>query len=142
MLRGRRGIGNLTLVAAFAGFVLVPLLALSVELGRYATAREAVQKAADAAALAAAQEIDYAHFRETGELRFAGSTYSAATYFANLNAGPLTSEGIFVQVVSIGIDEQTDTVHVVCRADVSRFFPSVVPAVVIQREGVAQVRAR
>ena len=53
-----RGAYSQTFWAVFFGFVLIPLMALGIELGRYYYARSEVSKAADAAALAAAAEIN------------------------------------------------------------------------------------
>ena len=64
----RRGY-SATFWAVFFGFVLVPILALSIELGRYFYARAEIAKAADAAALAAAAEIRTRVFEETGDLK-------------------------------------------------------------------------
>ena len=58
--------------AVFIVRVLLPLLALAIEVGRYSCARAEVAKAADAAALAAAIEINRPVFRETGQLVVAG----------------------------------------------------------------------
>jgi uncharacterized membrane protein len=56
---------SLTFWTIFFGFILIPILALSIELGRYFYARAEIAKAADAAALAAAAEISQQVFEET-----------------------------------------------------------------------------
>jgi len=57
MRRDRRAY-TMTFWAVFIGFVMVPALALAIELGRYFYAISEVAKAADAAAVAAAAEIN------------------------------------------------------------------------------------
>jgi len=66
LLKDRRGY-SLTFWTIFFGFILIPMLALSIELGRYFYARAEVTKAADATALAAAEEISQRVFEESGD---------------------------------------------------------------------------
>jgi hypothetical protein len=54
----------MTFWAVFIGFVMVPALALAIELGRYFYAISEVAKAADAAAVAAAAVINERTFRD------------------------------------------------------------------------------
>ena len=67
ILNDRRGY-SLTFWTGFFGIIMIPIMALSIELGRYFYARAEVAKAADAAALAAAAEICQRLFEETGDL--------------------------------------------------------------------------
>ena len=53
----------MTFWAVFIGFVIIPALAMAIELGRYFYAISEVAKAADAAAVAAAAEIDQRKFK-------------------------------------------------------------------------------
>jgi len=53
ILNDRRGY-SMTFWTVFFGFVMIPIMALGIELGRYFYARAEIAKAADAAALAAA----------------------------------------------------------------------------------------
>ena len=62
--RDRRGY-SMTFWAIFIGLVLIPALSLAIELGRYFYAIAEVQKAADAAAVAASAEFDQQVFQET-----------------------------------------------------------------------------
>ena len=57
ILKDRNGY-SMTFWAVFLGFVMIPIMALGIELGRYFYARAEIAKAADAAALAAAAEIN------------------------------------------------------------------------------------
>ena len=133
---------SMTFWAVFIAFVLGPLFAFSVEVGRYARAVSEVQKAADAAALAAVREVDVALWRDEGEFAFLPSAYGLAQRYASENAAYLGRYGIGVTVVSIWIDQNRQIVGARCRADVSRLFPAWVPQVVIERQGVAQVAWR
>ena len=94
LIRDRRGY-SLTFWTIFFGFILIPILALSIELGRYVYARAEVAKAADAAALAAAAEINQRVFEETGDLQPTGKTWANAQVFALPFNASLPSEGSF-----------------------------------------------
>jgi hypothetical protein len=128
--------------AVFFAFIMIPLLALSIELSRYARAAGEVQAAADAAALAAVREVSIPHFRRTGQVLLHAGVYNMAQYYALLNTYYLPSRGIYVRITDIQVDQATRTVLVRCRADVSRLFPAFVPQIVIEREGRAEVRLR
>jgi len=67
LLRDRRGY-SMTFWAVFIGLVMIPALALAIELGRYFYAISEVAKAADAAAVAASAEINQQVFQDTGNL--------------------------------------------------------------------------
>lgn len=58
----------MTFWAVFIGLVMIPALALAIELGRYFYAISEVAKAADAAAVAASAEINQQVFQDTGSL--------------------------------------------------------------------------
>jgi len=126
--------------AAFALFVLGPLLAFSIEVGRYARAAGEVQKAADAAALAAAYHIDVEWFQRTGHLRFNDKAAGVAMTFANADTGYLGQYGIGVHVAGMDLDDATRMVRVQCVADISLLFPRWMPQIVIRKEGVAESR--
>jgi hypothetical protein len=126
--------------ALFIGLAAFPLLVFVVEGGRYLQAAGALQKAADAAAEAAVREIDVPHYVETGEVRFSGNEYALAEQYANANAQFLSGRQIAIVIQSIAVDEAADTVRVTALADVSALFPAIAPAIIIQRDGTAQVR--
>jgi Flp pilus assembly protein TadG len=65
---------SLTFWTVFFGFVMIPIMALGIELGRFYYARAEVSKAADAVALAAAAEINQRVFEESGNLTPTGQT--------------------------------------------------------------------
>ncbi|MBI4928407.1 MAG: hypothetical protein HY835_11615, partial [Anaerolineae bacterium] len=93
LLSDKRGY-SMTFWAVFFGFVVIPLLALSIELGRYFYARAEVAKAADVAALAAAAEIQQRIFEDTGDLRPTDRTWANAQAFASMNNAPLARYGV------------------------------------------------
>ncbi len=77
LLRDRRGY-SLTFWTVFLGFIMIPIMALSIELGRYFYARAEIAKSADAAALAAAAEIHQRIFEESGDLQPTVKTWANA----------------------------------------------------------------
>jgi uncharacterized membrane protein len=138
-LAERRGY-SLTWTAAFLAFLLVPLLVLGIEIGRWEHARGELYKAADLAALAAAAEVDIPHFRDTGEVRLLPGAADVARRYVAANTGYLTRNGISAHVAGIGVDQGRREVQVSVVADVSRLFPAWVPAVTITGRGTAEVR--
>ena len=140
LIRDRRGY-SLTFWTIFFGFILIPIMALSIELGRYAFARAEISKAADAAALAAAAEINQRVFENTGDLRPTSKTWANAQAFASMNNGYLAQYGVNAVVTGISVDANADTVIVQVSANLDRLFPSVVPDVIVTENGYAEIRA-
>jgi Flp pilus assembly protein TadG len=140
LLKDRRGY-SLTFWTIFFGFILIPILALSIELGRYFYARAEIAKAADAAALAAAAEIRQRVFEETGDLQPTSKTWANAQAFANMNNGYLAQYGVNAVVTGITVDAGEDTVLVQVSANLERLFPNVVPSVTVMEGGYAEIRA-
>ncbi len=140
ILKDRRGY-SMTFWAVFFGFVMIPILALGIELGRYFYARAEIAKAADAAALAAAAEINQRIFEESGDLTATSQTWAKAQAFASMNNGYLAQYGINPAVTEIDVDAGKNTVLVQVSANVERLFPGVVPDVVVSESGFAQIRA-
>lgn len=132
---------SLTFWTVFFGFILVPIMALGIELGRYYYARAEIAKAADAAALAAAAEISQRVFEETGDLQPTSKTWANAQAFASMNNGYLAQYGVNAYVTGISVDAGEDTVLVQVSANLERLFPSVVPNVVVTESGFAEIRA-
>lgn len=126
--------------SVFVLLVLGPLLAFSIEVGRYARAAGEVQKAADAGAIAAAYHLDEEWFQRTGQFRFNDKAYGVALMYANANAEYLGQYDISVHVMGMSLDDATRMVRVRCAADVSLLFPRWMPQIVVQREGVAEAR--
>jgi len=136
-----RGGYSLTFWTIFFGFILIPILALSIELGRYFYARAEIAKAADAAALAAAAEISQRMFEETGDLQPTSKTWANAQTFASMNNGYLTQYGVNAMVTGIMVNAGEDTVLVQVSANLNRLFPSVVPEILVTEIGNAEIRA-
>ena len=126
--------------AVFIALVLLPLMALAIEVGRYSYAKAEVAKAADAAALAAAIEIDRRVFRETGEIVLDGQAWARAQAYANMNTQYLAVHGIHAVVTSIRVDNVNKTVEVVVSANLDRLFPAIVPDIGVTQAGLATVR--
>jgi Flp pilus assembly protein TadG len=140
LIHDRRGY-SLTFWTIFFGFILIPIMALSIEMGRYVYARAEVAKAADAAALAAAAEINQRVFEETGDLQPTSKTWANAQAFASMNNGYLSQYGVNAVVTGISVDAGEDTVLVQVSANLDRLFPSVVPEVIVSESGFAEIRA-
>jgi uncharacterized membrane protein len=140
MLRDRRAY-SMTFWTVFFGFILIPIMALGIELGRYYYARAEVAKAADAAALAAASEINQQSFEQSGALQPTGKTWANAQAFANMNNGYLANYGIYAVVTGISVNAGNHTVQVQVSANLNRLFPSVVPNIMVTESGQAQIRA-
>lgn len=127
--------------AMFIGVIFVPLMALTFDIGRYLYAKGEVGKAADAAALAAATEINWRVFREGGSIQPTANTYSVAQHYANTNNDYLASQEIWPRVRSIRVDAANNTVYVSVEADLSVIFPAYIPELVVEEGGEAQVRS-
>jgi len=141
MLLGDRRGYSMTFWAVFIGFVMVPALALAIELGRYFYAISEIQKAADAAAVAASAEIDRQVFQETGSLVPTSQTWANAQTFVSANTAGLSQKGVQAFVTGIQVSGGENTVQVTVSADLSLFFPAVVPRIVVSQTGIARLRA-
>jgi hypothetical protein len=86
-------------------------------------------------------EINQRAFRDSGELHPTSATYSWAQSYANMNNDYLGGLGIHPRVTSIRINDANDTVYVAVSADISALFPSIVPKVLVEETGTAQVRS-
>lgn len=138
--RDHRGY-SMTFWAIFIGLVLIPVLSLAIELGRYFYAIAEVQKAADAAAVAASAEFDQQVFQETGNLIPTSKTWASAQSYVNLNTVGLSTKGVHSYVTGIQLSGSDDAVSVIVSADLTILFPSVVPKVLVTQTGVAKLRA-
>ena len=132
-----RGASLLTF-AAFAAFVLVPIFGLAIEMGRAAMVRGKLQDAADAAALAAAREVDVSAWREDGKLVFLPSAYSEAYAYVYQNLSDLEGKGIRIRRVRVSLRGRKGLVTVTCRARVSGILPLGMRMTIVEK-GTAQV---
>ena len=118
-------------------------------LGRYGRAslqssvagEDGMLQAADSAALAGAQEVDWQLFRWTGIAALKGSAIGVAQEYALANAEPLTSRVVYPMVDALFVHSQTFVVAGVS-ADVSPLFPAWFPAGYVHAWGEAQMRIR
>jgi len=127
--------------ACFVALILLPLLALAVEVGRYSYARAEVAKAADAAALAAAIEVDRGVFRETGAIVLTSMAWAQAQTYATSNTQYLSDRGVHATVTGIHVDNANHSVRVVVSARLDVLFPAFISDLQVSESGVAQVRA-
>jgi Flp pilus assembly protein TadG len=140
ILKDRRGY-SMTFWTVFFGFVMIPIMVLGIELGRYFYARAEIAKAADAAALAAAAEINQQVFENSGDLTATSRTWANAQGFANMNNDYLAQYGINAMVTQISVDAGKVTVLVQVSANVQRLFPSIVQEVIVSESGYAEIQA-
>lgn len=136
--RDHRGY-SMTFWAIFIGLVLIPVLSLGIELGRYFYAIAEVQKAADAAAVAASAEFDQQVFQESGKLVATSKTWASAQYYVNLNTVGLSAKGVHAFVTGIQLSGSDNTVSGNVSANLTILFPSVVPKVMVTQAGVAKL---
>jgi uncharacterized membrane protein len=132
---------TMTFWAVFIGFVMVPAFALAIELGRYFYAISEVAKAADAAAVAAAAEINQRTFRDSGALVPTDKTWANAQSYVSQNTAGLSAKGVHAYVTGIQVSGSDNMVRVIVSANLSILFPSVVPRIVVSEEGIAKLRA-
>lgn len=140
ILKDRRAYSS-TFWALFIGAIFVPLMALTFDIGRYLYAKGEVGKAADAAAVGAAMEINWQAFANNGEVQLTGSTYSMAQHYANTNNDYLARQKIWPRVRRIQMDSANRTVYVSVEADLSVMFPKYIPQLIVEEGGEAQVRS-
>lgn len=126
--------------ATFLGTVMVPLMILAWDVGRLFYARGEIQKAADAAALAAAREVDVPHYMLTGEVLLHQGAVSFATHYAKRNITYLPGTGISPRIMRIVVNNTTKTVYVQMTADVSPLFPEFLQVRPVSAWGETQVR--
>lgn len=106
---------SLTFWTVFFGFVLIPILAFSIELRRYFYVRAKIAKAA------VTVEISQRVFVVTGELQTT----------SNLNNWYLSRYSMNKVVAGINVDSGKDKVSVQVSANLYRLFPSVLPNVLV-----------
>jgi Flp pilus assembly protein TadG len=126
--------------AIFLATVIVPLMVLAWDVGRLFYARGEIQKAADAAALAAAREVDVPRYMQTGEVLLHQGAIAQASYYAQSNIAYLPRAGISPRITRIVVNNVTKTVFVQMQADVSPLFPDFLNVRPISVWGEAQVR--
>jgi Putative Flp pilus-assembly TadE/G-like len=124
----------------FYTFCLVPIMVLSIGIGRYFYARAEMFKSADGAALAAVQEVDVQAYLNTGQIVLLPSAYGRAQEYAAFNSDYLTGHKIYPRVTAIRVDQAGHKVFVSLQADASSLFPALLGGVRVNGEGEAEVR--
>jgi len=138
MLRDRHAYSTLFWVG-FLTFCLIPLVALAVNVGRFFYARAEMYQAADAAALAAAREVDIALYRQTGQILLLPSAHGKASEYASLNSGYLHSRRIYPRITNITVDQGRRAVYVEMAAAADELVP-LIGRVTLRGRGEAEVR--
>jgi Flp pilus assembly protein TadG len=115
-------------------------MASGIELGRYFYARAEIAKAANAAVLAAAAEINQRVYESNGNLTPTAQIWANGQALANMNNGYLAKYGVNPAVTGIVVDDAKDKVSVQVSAGVNRLFPGVLPDLIISENGAPQIR--
>ena len=126
--------------AVFLATVMMPLMILTWDVGRLFYARGELQKAADAAALAAVREVDVVHYMETEEIILSSSAPAYARGYALVNSDYLSQRGIAPTVTNIRVDNTRKMVYVELQADLSALFPEFIHLPPASAWGEAEVR--
>jgi len=124
----------------FLATVMMPLMILTWDVGRLFYARGELQKAADAAALAAVREVDVVHYMKTEEVILSSSAPAYARGYALVNSDHLRQKGITPSITNIVMDNNRKTVLVRLQADLSALFPEFIHLPPTSVWGKAQVR--
>jgi Flp pilus assembly protein TadG len=112
--------------------VLLPLSGLAIDVPRYFALCSRLQAAVDAAAEAAAQQIDVAHYQNTGETRLDGGRYAGEAQWAfDTAVADLRARGYTANFDSIAVDEGADAVSVAGSGTI-RLFYNLAPPVTLR----------
>jgi uncharacterized membrane protein len=103
--------------------VLGLMLAVSLHFRRIVYSRGEVSKAADAAALTAACQLDLAAYWEISQIPFLPNTPAMTQDYTTFNAGFLVRHGIGVSVSQILVDSESQLVYVTVVADLASLLP-------------------
>jgi hypothetical protein len=133
--------GTLELAALFMLLVGLPLSIAAGDLTRYVYVRSVLQRSADAAAEAAAQQADIWFFQNTGTVRFNDAAAVDAARVAYANSSPLLAQGVYPSIDYIGLHEATDQAQVNLSARL-RLFTIGAPDVAVRVVGTAELRMR
>lgn len=141
---GRREEGNsLVLWALFMGIVVLPLMLVALEGTRLLYLRGEIQKCADAAAEAAARQLDIPVYEATGVPVFRADTAGEAWAVANWNASYLFQRGVYVQPEAIYVNSSTRTVLVRLRATIRPLLPGLTRiSLTVRALGESELRVR
>ncbi|MGC8945995.1 MAG: pilus assembly protein TadG-related protein [Anaerolineae bacterium] len=134
---------SLVLWALFMAIVVLPLMMLAIEGTRLLYLRGEVQKCADAAAEAAARQVDIPTFERTGVAVFRPDAAGEVWTVYNWNASYLFQRGVYVQPESVSVNSATRKVFVRLRATVRPFLPGLtrIP-LALRAHGESEMRVR
>ncbi len=134
---------SLVLWALFMSIVVLPLMLVAIEGTRILYLRGEVQKCADAAAEAAARQVDVPTFERTGVAVFRPDAYGEVWTVYNWNASYLFQKGVYVQPESVSVNSSTRKVYVRLRASVRPLLPGLtrIP-LTIRAQGESEMRVR
>ena len=133
--------GQILVMLPFIASMLLLVLAAGIVLGRIAMANADIQRAADAAALAAAANVDVPLWRDQRRLAYSASAYQVAQAQASANASYLRAQGIPVVVTQLWLEPGGQRAYVSVSADIQSLLPSFLPySGSMARMGVAQTR--
>jgi uncharacterized membrane protein len=139
-LQRERG-ATMQLTAMFMLLIGLPLSIVAGDLTRYVYVRSVLQRSADAAAEAAAQQADIWFFQQTGQTRFNDAAAVDAARVAYANSSPLLAQGVYPSINYIGLDEAADQARVNMSARLRQFTIGA-PDVAVHVVGTAELRMR
>lgn len=124
--------GDMVWNALIVVTVLLPLSGLAIDVPRYFALRSRLQAAVDAAAEAAAQQIDVAHYQNTGETRLDAGRYAGEAQWAfDTAVADLRSRGYSASFDGVAVDEAADAVTVAGSGTI-RLFYNLAPPVTLR----------
>jgi Flp pilus assembly protein TadG len=120
--------------------VLLPLSGLAIDVPRYFVLRSRIQAATDAAAEAAARQVDVRHYRETGETRLDPALYPGEASLAfEAAVASLRERGYTATLDGVTVDEAADTVAVAGSGTI-RLFYNLAPPVTVHAAATSWYR--
>jgi len=126
---GRRG--DMVWNALVIVTVLLPLSGLAIDVPRYFALRSRLQAAVDAAAEAAARQVDIAHYQNTGETRLDADRYAGEAHWAFETAVTnLRARGYTASFDNLSVDEAADAVTADGSGTIRLFYNLTPPATV------------
>ncbi|NLI41370.1 MAG: hypothetical protein GX421_09355 [Caldisericales bacterium] len=133
---------SMVFFALVLALLILPLLSVATDLTRYVWVRSVLQRGADAAAEAAAQRADIAHFQQTGEVRFEIDAQTEAVRVASAHVSPLLAKMVYPSLDYVVLDEGRNTVHVGLSANSRLLIAGGLRGTTVRVDGVAELRMR
>lgn len=124
--------GDMVWSALVITTVLLPLAGLAIDVPRYFALRSRLQIAVDAAAEAAARQVDIAHYQNTGETRLNPRTYAGeASWAFDTAVSDLRARGYTADFGGASVDEAADAVSTTASGTI-RLFYNLAPPVTVR----------